>query len=152
MLRAEAAVTGQERPLFFASQRVIDIIDKYLEDRLRRREGINGAHTYRGLDPHSRLFLTDEGFAMPIKVSAGSKHQRHFCRAILDIYQRLFHTAGLKGVSALSARRMVAKRLKKRGCDLDQIGEVLGLKERNSVRNLLADEPPMLKAAVRELV
>jgi len=152
VLRAEAAVTGKERPLFFASKKAIAIIDEYLKDRLQRDQGINGRHVYRGLDPHSRLFLTDEGFPMPIRVSAGSKQERHFCRAILDIYRRLFRTAGLKGVSALCARRTVAKRLLERGCDVDQIGAVLGLKGRNAVRKLIVKEPPVLKAAVRELV
>ena len=42
-----------------------------------------------------------------------------------------------------------------RGCDVDQVGAVLGLTERNSVRNLIQNEHESLKslkAVVRELV
>lgn len=146
VLRAEAAVTGRARPLYFASRKVVAVIDGYLEDRLGRGAGINGKRAYRGLDPHSRLFLTDEGAPMAVRVSVGSKGQRHFCRAILDLYQRIFTLAGLNGISALSARRTVAKRLAERGCNLDQIGAVLGLKGRNAVRNLLARDPPRIES------
>ncbi len=55
-------------------------------------------------------------------------------------------------MSALCARRTIAKRLTERGCDVNQIGEVLGLKERDSVLNLMPNERESLKAVVRELV
>jgi DNA-binding CsgD family transcriptional regulator len=58
----------------------------------------------------------------------------------LDIYRRIFARAGLKNVSALSARRTIAERLVDRGCDVNQVGAVLGLKERTSVRNLIQNE------------
>ena len=77
---------------------------------------------------------------MPIKVRAVGNRKHHRCGVILDIYRRIFARAGLKGVSALCARRTIAKRLIERGCDVDQVGAVLGLKERNSVRNLIQDD------------
>ena len=89
---------------------------------------------------------------MPIKVRAIGNRKRHLCSVILDIYRKAFAQAGLKGISALCARRTVAKRLIERGCNVDQIGTVLGLTERNSVRNLIANEPEVLRAAVRDLV
>jgi hypothetical protein len=87
---------------------------------------------YRGLDPESRLFLTGDGREMPIKVRAVGNRKHHLCDVIHDIYRKTFARAGLKGVSALSARRTIAKRLTERGCDVNQIGEVLGLKEPDS--------------------
>ena len=91
---------------------------------------------------------------MPINVRAIGNRRQYRCGVILDIYRRIFARAGLKGVSALCARRTVAERLAERGCDIDQIGAVLGLKERNSVRNLIQNEHESLKSlkAVRELV
>ena len=145
----------QERPLFFASTKVVAAVDAYLEERVRRGQGTKDRTKYRGLDPDSRLFLTGDGHEMPIKVRAIGDRRQYRCGVILDIYRRIFARAGLKGVSALSARRTIAERLIDRGCDVDQVGAVLGLKERNSVRNLIQNEHESLKslkAVVRELV
>ena len=139
-MRADAAINGNERPLFFASTKVVAAVDAYLEERIRRGQGATEWTKYRGLDPHSRLFLTDDGHKMPIKVRALGNRKHHLCGVILDIYRKAFARAGFKGVSSLCARRTVAKRLTERGCDIDQIGSVLGLKERNSVRNLIPEE------------
>lgn len=152
VLRAEVAINGKDRPLFFASTKVVAAVDAYLEERVRRGQGAKPGTHYRGLDPESRLFLTGDGQAMPIKVRAIGRGKHHLCSMILDIYRKAFARAGFKGVSALCARRTVATRLTERGCDLAQIGAVLGLKERNSVRNLIANDHESLQAAVRELV
>lgn len=155
VMRADAAINGTARPLFFASAKVVAAVDAYLEERARRGQGTKNQTKYRGLDPDSRLFLTGDGYEMPIKVRAIGNGRQYRCGVILDIYRRIFARAGLKGVSALCARRTVAQRLTERGCNVDQVGAVLGLKERNSVRNLIQNEHESLqslKAVVRELV
>ena len=155
VMRADAAINGKERPLFFASTKVVAAVDAYFQERVRRGQGVKQSTKYRGLDPDSRLFLTEAGQEMPIRVRAIGNRRQYRCGVILDIYRRIFARAGLKGVSALCARRTVAERLMERGCDVDQIGAVLGLTERNSVRNLIRSEQESLKplkAAVRELV
>lgn len=155
VLRADAAINGKERPLFFASARAIAAVDAYLDERVRRGQGATRCATYRGLDPLSRLFLTGSGQAMPIRVRAAGRSRQCRCGVILDIYRRIFAKAGLKGVSTLSARRTIAERLTERGCDVDQIGSVLGLSDRTSVRNLIRSQRQFaksLKAVVRELV
>ncbi len=151
-MRPEVAVNGKARPLFFASAKANAAIDAYLDERLQRGHGVTKAASYRGLEPVSRLFLTNEGNAMPIRIRQKG-HQRHYhCGMILDIYRKIFARTGMKGVSALSARRTVAQKLKERGTDDEDIGLILGLKEKNSVRNLLPSEPQPLKAVVKELV
>jgi integrase len=155
VLRADAAINGKERPLYFASTKVVAAVDAYLEERVRRGQGTKESTKYRGLDPNSRLFLPGDGQAMPINVRAIGYRRQYRCGVILDIYRRIFARAGLKGVSALCARRTVAEKLAARGCDVDQIGAVLGLTERNSVRNLIQNEQEsrkVLQAMVRELV
>ena len=150
-----AADTGKTRPLFFVSTKVVAAIDAYLDERVRRGQGTQNAVTYRGLDPESRLFLTGDGHAMPINVRTVGNRRQYRCGVILDIYRRIFARAGLKGVSALSARRMIVERLVDRGCDVNQVGTVLGLTERNSVRNLIANEPESLKplkTVIRDLL
>ena len=155
VMRATVAINGKERPLFFASTKVVAAVDAYLEERVRRGQRAIKGPKYRGLDPDSRLFLTGDGHDMPIAVRAIGKSTQYRCGIILDIYRRIFTRAGLKGVSALCARRTIAERLTARGCDVDQVGAVLGLTERNSVRNLIQNGHPSLKplkAVVRELV
>jgi integrase len=155
LMRTDAAINGTERPLFFASTKVVAAVDAYLGERARRGQGMKDKTKYRGLDPDSRLFLTGDGHELPIKVRAMGDRRQYRCGVLLDIYRRIFARAGLKGVSALSARRTIAEKLVDRGCDVNQVGAVLGLKERNSVRNLIQNERESLKslkAVVRELV
>ena len=155
VMRADAAINGKTRPLFFVSTKVVAAIDAYLDERVRREQGTQNTVTYRGLDQESRLFLTGDGHAMPINVRTVGNRRQYRCGVILDIYRRIFARAGLKGVSALSARRMIVERLVDRGCDVNQVGTVLGLTERNSVRNLIANEPESLKplkTVIRDLL
>jgi integrase len=155
VMRADAAINSKERLLFFAGAKVVAAIDAYLEERVRRGQGTENPTKYRGLDPESKLFLTGDGHAMPIKVRSLGNRRHYRCGVILDIYRRIFARAGLKGVSALSARRTIAERLLDRGCDVNQVGAVLGLKERESVRNLIQNEHEVLKplkAVIRDLL
>ncbi len=152
IMRPEVAVNGKARPLFFASAKANAAVDAYLNERLQRSHGVTMTALYRGLDPVSRLFLTNEGNEMPIGIRQKGRQRHYHCGMILDIYRKIFARTGLKGVSALSARRTVAQKLKERGTDDEDIGLILGLKERNSVRNLLPREPQPLKAVVKELV
>ena len=70
VLRANAAINGKGRPLFFASSKVVAAVDAYLEERVRRGQGTKESTQHRGLDPDSRLFLTGAAYAMPINARA----------------------------------------------------------------------------------
>ena len=54
VLRADAAINGKERPLFFASTKVVAAVDAYSEERGRRGQGTKASTKYRGLDPEPR--------------------------------------------------------------------------------------------------
>lgn len=152
ILREEAAVNGRSRPLFFASSKTQEAIDRYLEERLHRYPHVDRLPMFRGLVPHSRLFLTEEGHPFDI-VSYGQAGQKRFlCRGILDAYRKILRRTGVEGVSALGIRRTVAARLFQRGASEDQIGEVLGIGEMKAVRELLPKGRQPLQALVRDLV
>ena len=152
VMRAEVAVKRKPRPLFFASGKAKESIDGYLAERLRQDFYTGDTSHCRGLDPLSRLFLTEAGAPFEI-VSYGEQGQLRFlCRGILDTYRKIFRRIGLEGVSALNVRRTVATRLFERGAEEDQIGEILGISERKSVRELLPKIRQPLQAVVRELV
>ena len=56
-LRADVAINGKSRPLFFASHRLNDALAAYLRERQKLRHGLGDGGHYRGMDPGSRLFL-----------------------------------------------------------------------------------------------
>lgn len=152
IMREEVAVHRKSRPLFFVSTKTKDALDRYLDERLRQGYGRECHSGYRGLAPHSRLFLTEAGEPFEI-VSYGECGQKRFlCRGILDTYRKIFRRAGIEGVSALNARRTVAAWMFQRGASEDQIGEVLGISEMKAVRELLPKCRQPLPEVMRELV
>jgi len=146
LISDEVAVTRRARPLFFVAPELTRAIDAYLEYRVQHRQGATAANTYRGLDPNSRLFLTEDGREMAVKIKSIGQHQRLCCSLILDIYRKCFERAGLKGVSTLTARRTVAERMRWSGCDWRSIGDALGIKNRDTVRRLI----PTARDSLRE--
>lgn len=108
---------------------------------------------YRGLDPHSRLFLSPGGEPYRIAPNNDTPGQnRHVCRALLEIYRKLFRYTEFKGLSAQSARLTLMSRMYERGADEDQVGLILGISERSAVRQLLPRPRPTLAEILDELV
>lgn len=152
VMRSDVAVNRKTRTLCFASQKSQESIDNYLADRLQKGFGTKEHAIFRGLDPHSRLFLTEQGAPFDI-VSYGQRGQMRFlCRGILDVYQKMFRRIGLPGVSPISVRRMVAVRMFERGATEDQIGEILGISEKKSVRELLSQYRHSIWSVVSRLM
>src|SRR5262245_666501 len=157
ILDGQTTFNGKPRFVFFCNPKAVQAIDAYLEERLRVGHGTRKSKQFRGLDPDSNLFLTNDGRGMQITLRVNGKKRHHHCAVILDTYRKIFARAGLRGVSALSARRMIAGRLQQRGYRLSLIGEVLGIRQRSSVKallnNHLGDETPhQLKDAMKELL
>jgi integrase len=137
VMRAEVAISRKARPLFFASTKAQEAVDRYVEERGRANADMEKLSGFRGLDPHSRLFLTEAGEPFEIVHYGETGQTRFLCRGILDAYRKIFRRTGMEGVSALNVRRTVAARLFECGASEDQIGEVLGISEMKSVRELL---------------
>ena len=152
-LRADAAINGKLRPLYFSSNRLDDALAAYFRERLAGGHGLGGPDVYRGLDPGSRLFLSPSGEPYKITPNNGGPGQnRYVCRALLEIYRKLFRYAELKGLSAQSARLTVISRMYERGADEDQVGAILGIGERSAVRELLPRPKPTLAELLDELI
>lgn len=151
-LRAEVAITGKARPLYFHCTRLDLALAPYLQERLDRKLGLGEADAYRGLDPHSRLFLSPLGEGFRITPYGSPGQQRFLCRPILETYRKLFRHAELRDVTPLSVRHTVAARLYERGADEEQVGILLGISDRSSVRELFPRPRPMLAQLVEELI
>ncbi|MDB5924553.1 MAG: site-specific integrase [Betaproteobacteria bacterium] len=152
VIRAEVAINHKIRPLFFSSQNATASIDNYLTERVRHSFGTSNQAGYRGLDPQSPLFLRETGEPFDIVTHRDQGQMRFLCRGIHDTYRKIFRRTGLCGVSALTVRRTVATRLFERGAAEEQIGEVLGIADKKSVRELLPKLHQPLQSVVRELV
>lgn len=151
-LPPQAAVNAHARPLFFVSQRACLAVDDYLRQRLQRHHGLGGAaDAYRGLDPESPLFLTDDGRRFELRCRS-EIDARTTCRLMSATYHAIFERAGWPGLTTQAVRRMVAARLLTQGTPPHQAAELLGLSSAAGVRRLLG--PPRvtdLGAAVAAL-
>lgn len=144
---AAASVNGHARPLYFASSRLTEALDHYLDERIRRGQGTLDPTRYRGLDPTSRLLLTYTGESFRVS-DHGADGRRRSCRAIHDTYRKLFRLAELDGTTPSSMRRTLVARLVRRGADEEQVGLMLGISDRSAVRGLF----PRVRREIAELV
>lgn len=152
-LRAEVAINGKARPLYFSSSRLDEALGAYFLERCDSGHGVGSPDCYRGLSPDSHLFLSSCGEPYRIVPNNWEPGQNRFvCRALLEIYRKLFRYAELKGLSAQSARLTVISRMYERGADEDQVGTILGIGERSAVRDLLPRPKPTLPELLDELV
>jgi len=152
VIRADVAINQKARPLFFTSRKAKDAIDACLAERVRRGFGTSEHAEYRGLDPQSRLFLTEAGEPFAIVSYGGDGGMRFLCRGIHETYRKIFRRIGLAGVSALMIRRTVASRLSDRGAAHEQIGQVLGIGRKRGVRKLIPKVGTSLPSMLRELI
>ena len=150
-LQGGAAISGRERAIFFDSERACDAIDAYLEERLRRRMAASFTAGFRGLDPHSALFLTESG--KPFRVRARSSDDpRPACPVLLATFAGIFRRAGWRGVNTQLIRRLFAQRVAGKGADKEQLGALLGLSSERSVKRLLERRQRPLSDLVKDLV
>lgn len=151
-MRAEVAIGGKLRPLYFASSKLDELLATYLQERVEQKLGLGELGLFGGLEPRSRLFLSPTGEGFKITRYGGAGQTRFLCRAILETYRKLFRYSELKDVTALSVRRTVISRLYERGADEDQVGLLLGITQRRAVREQLPRRKPTISELVDELI
>jgi len=150
-LQGWAAIRNRERPIFFESERACDAIDAYLEERLRRRIAVSLNADFRGLDPHSALFLTESGKAFRVR-ARGPDDRRPTCPVLLATFAGIFRRAGWRGINTQHIRRLFAQRVAGKGADKQQLGALLGLTSDRSVKRLLERRWRPLPDLVKDLV
>jgi hypothetical protein len=151
-MRAEAAISGRARPLYFTSTRLDAVLYQYLSERIEQGLGLGEPTAYRGLDPHSPLFLSPAGQGFRITSYGEGGQRRHLCRPILETYRKLFRYAELRDVTPLSVRLTLVSRLYERGADEEHVGLLLGISARSAVRELFPRPRPTIPELMREVV
>jgi hypothetical protein len=150
-VRADVAINGRDRPLFFNHRRLDEALGAYLDERIRAGHGLGAAEHWRGLDPLGPLFLGAEGEVYPITPNGGEGQNRYVCRPLLEIYRKIFRQADIPGLCTQSARLTLMSRMYERGADEDQVGLVLGIADRSAVREQLPRPRPELAKVLEEL-
>jgi integrase len=150
-VRADVAINGRERPLFFNHRRLDEALGAYLDERLRAGHAAGTDGRWRGLAPCSPLFLGAAGEVYPITANGGEGQHRHVCRPLLEIYRKIFRQADVPGLCTQSARLTLMARMYERGADEDQVGMVLGIADRSAVREQLPRPRPELAKVLEEL-
>jgi integrase len=146
VMRAAVSVNRKDRPLFFRSEAAVRAIDAYLGFRLvQQGQALADDAPYRGFAPAERLFLNDSGQPYVVLCEMEQGRSRYLCRQMLDTYRRIFKRVNMHGLSALTLRRTVAVRLGARGADEEQIGLILGITEKQAVRQLLPRRPEIFE-------
>lgn len=104
-VRVDVSHNGEERPLYWSNKRIVNALDIYLAWRLEHKHGATikkGA--YRGLDPDSPLFLTEDGQPYSLtKRILPSGVLSYSCNTLGAYISRLHANAGIEGGSAQSA-------------------------------------------------
>jgi integrase/recombinase XerD len=153
-VRANVSHNGEERLLFWSNKRVVTALDNYLALRLERRHGVTvkkGA--YRGLDPDSSLFLTEDGQSYSLtKRTLPSGVFSYSCNTLGAYISRLHANAGIDGGSAQSARRTFAVKQHRQGRDLVHIAAILGHKSISTTKRLVEGDPVRLADIVAKAV
>lgn len=153
-VRVDVAHNGEERPLFWSNKRIVAALDAYLAWRVERKQGISvkkGA--YRGLDPESALFLTEDGGAYSLtKRALPSGVLSYSCNSLGAYISRLHANAGIEGGSAQSARRTFAVKQHRQGRDLVHIAAILGHKSVSTTKRLVEGDPVRLADIVARAV
>lgn len=153
-VRVDVAHNGEQRPLFWSNKRVVVALDAYLAWRVEHKQGVTikkGA--YRGLDPDSPLFLTEDGRPYTLtKRTLPSGVLSYSCNTLGAYISRLHANAGIEGGSAQSARRTFAVKQHRQGRDLVHIAAILGHKSVSTTKRLVDGDPVRLADIVARAV
>lgn len=145
-VRCDVAHNGEQRPLYWSNKRVVNALDKYLSWRLERKHGVTTRKgAYRGMNPDSALFLTDDGkpYALTSK-TLSSGLLSYSCNTLGALISRLHANAGVEGGNAQAARRTWAVKQHRKGYDLVHIAKILGHKSVTTTKRLVDKDPVKL--------
>jgi integrase/recombinase XerD len=142
-VRPEVSHNGEPRPLYWSNKRVVAALDGYLEWRRLHKHGVTTKKgAFRGLDPSSPIFLTDDGRPYTLtekKLPSGVLS--YSCVTLGAAISRMHANAGLSGGSANAARRTLAVKLHRKGYDLVHIAALLGQKSVSTTKRMVGNDP-----------
>lgn len=152
LVRAEISYNGYERALFWSNPKIARAMDEYLAWRVENSVGMVTPGRYRGLDPHSPLFVngrTGGPFLGTLYIKGGAV--RETAMVLSALIKRLLTQAGIEG-SAQSGRRTLAVLLARQKKDVAVVRQILGLRNLTQARDMMRGDPKWLASLVSKIV
>lgn len=141
LIRAEVAYNGYERTVFTSNQKVRAPLEEYLDWRVVNGVGLGTPGRFRGLDPHSHLYIngrTGEGFRMTQYKQDGKDRQS--AMVISALFREVLQQAGVEGC-AKSGRRTFAVLLGRQGKDPALVRQMMGLQSISAAKAIMKGDP-----------
>jgi integrase/recombinase XerD len=154
VIRPEVSHNGVPRVLYWSNKRVVTALDEYLAWRSKHKQGVTTKKAaFRGLDPSSPIFLTDDGRPYTLtekKLPSGVLS--YSCVTLGAAISRMHANAGLEGGSANAARRTLAVKLHRKGYDLVHIAALLGQKSISTTKRMVGRDPVRMADIVAKAI
>lgn len=110
VVRAEVAVHAVARTVYFASDRLVEALEAYLNERGEQARAAGRlTQSYRGLSASAPLFLTDRGALFKVHPRPGGGTP--LSPRAFEVFARIFVDAGWPGLSSGDVRRLLRVRL-----------------------------------------
>ncbi|MCK9987768.1 MAG: integrase/recombinase XerD [Azoarcus sp.] len=141
LVRAEIAYNGYERTVYWTNAKLTQALDDYLDWRVEHQVSLGTTGRFRGLDPHSFLFIngrSGEGFKATRYMKDGV--QRESAMVLSALFKQLLKQAGVEGC-ARSGRRTFAVLLARQGKDPAVVREALGLQSLTAAKQMMQGDP-----------
>lgn len=150
-LPAKIAFNGYGRILFTEHRRLVQVLDKYLNWRVKRGWGIKQHSKYRGLDPSSKLLLNDE--AKPFHFTGTKTGGRRQPTGINLLFKKLIGKTELagQGVTYGTFRKSFMAQLANARLTIRNIMAVTGIRDYESVSRVVKLNPLTIDKAVAGL-
>ena len=150
-LPAKIAFNGYARILFTEHPRLIQLLDKYLNWRVKRGWGIRQHSKFRGLDPASKLLLNDK--AQPFHFTGTKTGGRRQPTGLNLFFKRLIGKTELadEGVTYGAFRKSFMAQLAQTGLSVRNIMAVTGIRDYESVSRVVKSNPLTVEKAVTGL-
>lgn len=108
--------------VFLYHRKLLAALDKYIDLRVERKQGLSGIQTYRGLKKDSQLILSENnrGYSLKKKKRTridGTIAETWACDTLQEIVTKWGREAGIKGFTTHSGRRTLATRASNKGSD-----------------------------------
>ena len=155
ILRKEVSFNRYVRELYTEHESLVNYLNRYLEFRVNNRFGTTNIGEYRGLDPASRLFLTDKGKPFNFtRRSAKAEGETNLQPTGMNNYfKRLIKNSCISDLSFRDFRSSIAVNMYREGSSNTRIKktimEYLGIRSYDALMKILNSDPKSIHDMVK---
>jgi site-specific recombinase XerD len=119
------------RTIWLTNKLSRQVVQEWIDYRLKRRWGLSGDDKYQGLNPNSKMIFNNRGRAysiqpQPRKMTDNTIKIYLACDALESIIRTIYKRCGLKAASSHSGRKSLVTNAVLNGTTLEQMARILG--------------------------